>query len=173
MKNLNFISKIDMQLFRKKISGTKPLLQDKIKPYFIKNKKKIKISFKEKKLKKFYFSDIFEPIIHYKKGFMLNSKLNINYKYLKKIIHKNYKYKLFIDLHGKSKLEAKKKLENLISKCIKKKICCICIIHGNGQQILKKKIPYWLVQHPNFLGLYKSHKIFGGNGSLLLIIKVK
>lgn len=75
-----------------------------------------------------------------------------------------------LDLHGARAKDAKLDIIQAIFVAKKRQWPCINIIHGHGNGILKKKIPNWLVQHPDVAGFVQAPRAYSGRAGLLVLI---
>lgn len=78
---------------------------------------------------------------------------------------------LILDLHGMNAQNAKHEIAALIYEAHKKHLHCVCIVHGLGAGVLKRKVPSWLVQHPFIMGFHQAPLEWGGSGALLALIQ--
>jgi DNA-nicking Smr family endonuclease len=78
---------------------------------------------------------------------------------------------LVLDLHGLSAESSKHEIAALIYEAQRKHFACVCIVHGIGAGILKRKVPSWLVQHPFVLGFHQAPLEWGGKGAILVLVK--
>jgi DNA-nicking Smr family endonuclease len=84
----------------------------------------------------------------------------------------DFEPELILDLHGYNKEDAKLELAGLIERSQKEHIRCVCVVHGLGEFIVKKKVPHYLVQHPAVVAFHQATKETGGRGALLVLIEV-
>lgn len=89
---------------------------------------------------------------------------------LKKLKMGFYPPDIEIDLHGLNAKQAKEELIAVIHEAKKRHLPCINFIHGHGNGVLKRKLPNWLVQHPDVGGFIQSPKAFGGSAGLLVLV---
>ena len=162
----------DIQLFRNAIAGAKPLAQDKIPPGRPARNKKtaVKTSTEPDLRHLFYFSDEFE-------GYQADGTV-IRYVQPGEDPHlaKNLKRGEFqpgvvLDLHGLSQQQAKQELAGLLAYCQQEHINCACIVHGKGSGILARKVPNWLIQHPNVRAFHTAPTHWGRDGAVLVLLK--
>ncbi len=77
-----------------------------------------------------------------------------------------------LDLHGLSQQQAKTELAGLLAYCQQQQFNCACVVHGKGLGILARKVPNWLIQHPNVRAFHTAPKSWGKHGALLLLLKI-
>ena len=174
MKFKDALSKQEKQLFKDAIGKVKPLVQDTIHPVKKSSKSKNQIT-KEKSKKdhaEFHFSDEFEPNLN-KSGPMQYVRDDVDSYEAKNLRRGIYAPDLILDLHGLDQQTAKRELAALLNACQKEHAQCICIVHGIGSKILKRKVPHWLVQHPDVMAFHQAPLEWGGNGALLALIELK
>lgn len=168
--------------FADAMQGVTPLEQDKIhfqrtiskqnKPSESNNlaidRKKRNISDKKPS---FYFSDEYEPLINF--DATLSFVQPGAPSYYAKILRKgNIAPDVVLDLHGYNKEQAKQDIALLIDSCITNHTPCACIVHGVGGGVLKRKVPHYLMQHPNILAFHQAPLEWGGQGAVLLLIDI-
>jgi DNA-nicking Smr family endonuclease len=78
---------------------------------------------------------------------------------------------LLLDLHGLNTEAAKQEIAALLFEAHRKHYSCVCIMHGIGTGTLKRKVPSWLIQHPNVTGFHQATLEWGGNSAILVLIK--
>lgn len=169
-KNTNLTDE-DIALFKQALGNARQLEQDKIhpKPPVSKNKKQQLIIKRERQLADFYFSDEFEPKLP-ENGPMSFVREGCSSFLTKQLRRGDFYPDLILDLHGMTKADAKVEIASLIEACKKQHIRCACIMHGLGEHILKKKIPHWLVQHPDIQAFHQAPLEWGGNAALLVLV---
>ncbi|MBV2127659.1 endonuclease SmrB [Arsukibacterium indicum] len=167
------LSAADSDLFRQSVSGARPLLQDKIAPVSVTSKKKARPSadLPANKQDLFFFSDGYE-------GFISDGSL-LSYvqpgddpRLAGRLKRAEYQPQVVLDLHGLTQLEAKYELAGLLAYCQQQQFNCACVVHGKGLGILARKVPNWLIQHPNVRAFHTAPKSWGKHGALLLLLKI-
>jgi DNA-nicking Smr family endonuclease len=164
----------DRQLFRESITGARPIAQDKIPPVVIPRKRKSRTDVSSRQVDEnlFYFSDEFEGYIA--QGINLSWTQSGDDPHLTGRLRRGeFEPQVVLDLHGLTTAQAKNELAGLLAYCEKQHINCACVIHGKGLGILAKKVPNWLIQHPNVRAFHTAPKSWGKHGSVLLLLKVQ
>ena len=77
-----------------------------------------------------------------------------------------------LDLHGLRVDEAREALGQFIRQSHRNGLRCVRVVHGKGLGILAKKVPNWLIQHPNVRAFHTAPKSWGKHGALLLLLKL-
>lgn len=171
----------DISLFKHTISKlkgtTQPLVQDKIHlsaqaRKYKDQQKSLNHPLHPKKLAaEFFFSDEYEA--------QLNQSGPVSYtqknqpSYLSKQLRRgDFSPEITLDLHGFTKEATKRELAEFLAYCYQSHLYCACIIHGKGQQILKQKVPHYLVQHPKVLAFHQAPQKYGGKHGILLLIDI-
>ncbi|MEW6983334.1 endonuclease SmrB [Colwelliaceae bacterium 6471] len=174
MKFKDALTQQDKQLFKQSIGKVKPIVQDTIHP--VKRSSKPQSTTLQQKTAKqhaqFHFSDEFEPDLN-QKGPMKYVRADVDSFEAKNLRRGHYAPDLILDLHGLDQHGAKKEIAALIYACQKEHAQCVCIVHGIGGHVLKKKVPHWLVQHPDVMAFHQAPLEWGGNGALLVLIELK
>nr|WP_269472403.1 endonuclease SmrB [Candidatus Erwinia haradaeae] len=119
----------------------------------------------------YYFSDEFQPLIT-NEGMLRYIRHGVNHYELKKLYRGDYTPEIVLDLHGLTQIQAKKELGALIATCRQNHLYCTRILHGHGKNILKKRMPFWLAQHPLVLAFHQAPRQFGGDAALLVLIEL-
>jgi DNA-nicking Smr family endonuclease len=91
---------------------------------------------------------------------------------LKKLSMGYFPPEIEIDLHGQTGKQAKAEILAVIFEAKKRHFACIGIIHGHGNGTLKRKVPNWLVQHPDVAGFIQAPREYGGKAGLLVLIGI-
>jgi DNA-nicking Smr family endonuclease len=91
---------------------------------------------------------------------------------LKKLSIGYFPPEIEIDLHGQTGKQAKAEILAVIFEAKKRHFACIGIIHGHGNGTLKRKVPNWLVQHPDVAGFVQAPRAYGGKAGLLVLIGI-
>jgi DNA-nicking Smr family endonuclease len=179
MQNKNTISQQgvtaeDSQLFRQSIAGAKPISQDKIPPVAAvsKQKRRADVSATPQTSDLFYFSDQYEGYLH-QGGSHSFVQAGDDAHLSGRLKRGEFQPQVILDLHGLTSAEAKVELAGLLAYCEQKHLNCACVVHGKGLGILAKKVPNWLIQHPNVRAFHTAPKSWGKHGALLLLLKVK
>jgi DNA-nicking Smr family endonuclease len=164
----------DSLLFRQSITGARPIAQDKIPPVAAPRKQKSRtdVLTKPRDENLFYFSDEFEGYIA--DGISLNWVRAGDDPHLTGRLRRGeFQPHVVLDLHGMTTREAKAELAGLLHYCEKQQINCACVVHGKGLGILAKKVPNWLIQHPNVRAFHTAPKSWGKHGALLLLLSIE
>lgn len=164
----------DLALFKDALNGVRPLEQDKIRlqPPRIKQKRpnvgQINQGISQQG---YYFSDEYSPLLP-EDGPMQWRTEDTEPNELKKLRKGQYAPEIFLDLHGLTQKQAKLEIAALLYACLKQRISVACIMHGHGQNILKKRVPQWLAQHPDIACFSQAPRQWGGSSALLTLIKL-
>lgn len=175
------LSEDDIALFREAAQGTAPIEQDKRPPEPPKvaalkrrsnrdsssHPKDIAAASREASQ---YFSDGFEA--HFGDGTMQFTAEGESSYLTKQLRRGDYTPELLLDLHGMTLATARQELAALLIACEKERIDCCCIMHGHGSGKLKQQIPHWLVQHPLIRAFHQAPREWGGDASLLVLLRV-
>jgi DNA-nicking Smr family endonuclease len=117
-----------------------------------------------------YFSDGFEA--HFSEGAMQFTAEGESTYLTKQLRRGDYTPELLLDLHGMTLATARQELASLLIACEKERIDCCCIMHGHGSGKLKQQVPHWLVQHPLVRAFHQAPREWGGDASLLVLLRV-
>ncbi|TKB43456.1 endonuclease SmrB [Thalassotalea mangrovi] len=170
MKPKTSLNPEELELFAQAIGSVKPLSQDKVNlkqpSPAQKSKQRQRLTFEKQQ---FHFSDEFEPQLP-SSGPMKYVRQDADSFEAKLLRRGEYTPELILDLHGLKQQESKQEIAALLASCVKQHIKCACIIHGIGNQVLKTKVPHWLVQHPSVVAFHQAPLEWGGMGALLVLI---
>ena len=162
----------DVHLFRDAVAGARPMPQDKIPPARIRSKQKSSapLASVPDESHLFWFSDAFE-------GYQAQGS-TISYAQPGEDPHLPRRLKrgeftpaVLLDLHGLSQQDAKIELAGMLHYCQQNHHNCACVVHGKGSGILAKRVPNWLIQHPNVRAFHTAPTHWGRDGALLLLLK--
>lgn len=170
--------------FAEQMQGVKPLKQDKIHfgKALSKQNRVLASNIKEDDRKKvdkddklatarFHFSEEYEPLIDFDQT--LSYVRQDQPSYLAKLLRRGeLQPDIVLDLHGYNKETAKRDLADLITTCKTEQVLCACVVHGVGGGILKKKVPHYLLQHPDVLALHQAPLEWGGQGAILIVVDI-
>lgn len=177
--------RLDFVDFAKEMAGVKKLDQHSV--HFHQPKKKptqiqpqsvptrYSANVKEKETaraaQRFHFSDQYEPYIDENETL---SFVREGYpSYLTKVLRRgDIAPDLILDLHGYTKQQAQVDLADLIQDCIDQHIPCACVVHGVSGGVLKRKVPHYLMQHPDVLAFHQAPLEWGGQGAVVLIVNL-
>ncbi|WP_333608668.1 endonuclease SmrB [Arsukibacterium sp.] len=167
------LSTEDSELFRQSVTGARPLMQDKIAPVSKASnpKARLKPNLVQNEPDLFFFSDGYE-------GFV-SATATLSYvqpgddpHLAGRLKRAEYQPQVVLDLHGLTQMQAKTELAGLLAYCQQQQFNCACVVHGKGLGILARKVPNWLIQHPNVRAFHTAPKSWGKHGALLLLLKV-
>lgn len=109
--------------------------------------------------------------------FLSFSRPGIQTRLLEKLRQGQITPQLELDLHGLTVVYAEETLNIFLNECRKRKLRCICIIHGkgnrsnNGQSILKCKVNYWLRCYNDVLAFTSAPRWDGGSGAVYVLLR--
>lgn len=160
-------------LFRDSVAGARPLEQDKIPPVVRRSKqKRLPTAAAELSAQKlFFFSDEYEAITD-TSGSLSYVQQGDDPMLAGRLRRGELEPQVVLDLHGMTASEAKTQLAGLLDYCQQQQFNCACVVHGKGLGILARKVPNWLVQHPNVRAFHTAPKTWGKHGALLLLLKI-
>ncbi len=166
------LSDEDSQLFRDSIAGARPMAQDKITLSVPRSKQKtaIKTSESQRPVSLFYFSDQYEGYQH-DGGVVSYVQPGEDPHLAKNLKRGEFQPGVVLDLHGLSQQQAKEELAGLLDYCQQEHLNCACIVHGKGSGLLARKVPNWLIQHPNVRAFHTAPTHWGRDGALLVLLK--
>lgn len=163
----------DLALFRDFVAGTRPLEQDKIAPVAKRSKqKRATVSSNSATAEKlFFFSDEFE-VFSEPQGSLSYVQSGDDPHLAGRLRRGELEPQVILDLHGMTVQQAKTELAGLLHYCEQQQLNCACVVHGKGLGILARKVPNWLIQHPNVRAFHTAPRSWGKHGALLLLLKI-
>lgn len=167
------LSPEESQLFRDLVADASPLVQDKkwhhSTPVTPKTKAKALIPANEQAL--FYFSDQYEGYVagDGAQSYVAPGEDPLLARALKR---GQIQPQVTLDLHGMTQQQAKLELAALLHWCEQQHLHCACVVHGKGLGILARKVPNWLIQHPNVRAFHTAPRSWGRDGALLLLLSL-
>lgn len=169
----NSLTDEEKALFQQSVGKIKTIVQDKV---VLKKKTTTQKSSVTKDSKKqfaeFNFSDEFEPLLS-QQGPLKYVRDDVSSFEIKNLRRGTYQPDLILDLHGLTQQQAKQELSSLLYACQKEHAQCLCVVHGIGNKILKRKVPHWLVQHPDVMAFHQAPLEWGGDGAVLVLMEIK
>lgn len=173
MNNSNPVSEDEQALFREAVRGVRPLRQDTIRPQITGIKqKRARLEQAGIDEQQHYFSDSFEPLLD-SEGPTRFVRQDVSKYELKKLRRGDYAPEILLDLHGLDQRQAKLELAALLDACLRQHCRCASVMHGFGKQILKRKVPLWLAQHPHVMAFHQAPRIWGGEAALLILMELQ
>lgn len=173
MSSKKTLSNEEKALFQQSVGKIKTIVQDKV---VLKKKSSIQKSLgttnNKKQFAEFNFSDEFEPLLN-QQGPLKYVRDDVDSFEAKNLRRGQYQPDLILDLHGLTQQQAKQELSSLLYACQKEHAQCLCIVHGIGNRILKRKVPHWLVQHPDVMAFHQAPLEWGGDGAVLVLMELK
>jgi DNA-nicking Smr family endonuclease len=160
-------------LFRDAVEGITPLTQDRAEiPPTPPSANKIFAKRKAAEVQRSAaidpFSDIYQPLLP--EGTMGWVADGAEPYLAKQLRRGDYAPELTLDLHGYTKIEAKRDLAAAIQLALHDNLTCVCVIHGVGNGVLRQQVPMWLAQHPRVRAFHQAPLEWGGHGALLVIV---
>ena len=167
------LSAEDSDLFRQSVTGARPLLQDKIVPVSKASKKKARpgLNMPDNEQNLFFFSDGYEGFVS-DGGSLSYVQPGDDPRLAGRLKRAEFQPQVVLDLHGLTQQQAKTELAGLLAYCQQQQFNCACVVHGKGLGILARKVPNWLIQHPNVRAFHTAPKSWGKHGALLLLLKI-
>lgn len=162
----------DQALFKAAVQGVRKIKQDTISPHRAPVKVKPQRQMVRKDRAEAHpFSDVYEPYLDQEGPTRYREPATSAYE-LKKLRRGDYQPEFFLDLHGLTQDQAKDELSALLLAAKRQHVECVSIMHGHGKNILKQRLPMWLVQHPQVLAFHQATRALGGDAALLVLLKV-
>jgi len=103
----------------------------------------------------------------------------IQQRTLKKLRRGEFSIEAELDLHGRTKLEAREAIIEFLYFCHSHSLRCVRIIHGKGhgslgkRPILKQYVNHWLRQRDDILAFCSARQVDGGTGAIYVLLRRK
>jgi len=166
----------DRQIFRDAVGDVRPLSTDK---HHLKPAKKTA----RKQRRSSWIND---PPPHYESLQMDEVGMNqavayigpgLQKKVLRKLRQGFFDIDAELDLHGLNAHQARHRLSEFLTHCVRAGLRCVHVIHGKGYRspdnrpVLKNKLNLWLRQHDDVLAFCSSSPDDGGTGAVYVLLR--
>ena len=176
------MSQDDFDLFKKELSGVKPIKNDRVNLHKPNNEPSIsQLARKEAALGRkpnhdpnYLSTDFIEPVepnswLEYKSS-------GVQDGVYKKLRLGKYDIQAHTDLHRLTVKEARDEVFYFIKGCVKRGKRTVLITHGKGersqpQAVLKSHVNHWLQQHDLVMAFHSAQQMHGGLGSVYVLLK--
>ena len=169
----------DAKLFRKAVSGTKPLrTKNRAAEQSSKPKPKARFSRADESaaMRESLEADIGDIERH--SGDSLHfHRPYVGRRTMRKLARGRFSVQAEIDLHGMTTGEAKPRLADFIENCAHDGKLCVRVVHGKGLgsghrgPVLKHKVNRWLRQWDTVLAFVSTRQVDGGTGALYVLLQ--
>jgi len=173
------LSEEDDDLFRREMSGAKPLRSGervpapKIKP---KPKARFSRADEERALQETLEADI-DTMEAGNAESMRFHRQSVGRRTMRKLARGKYAVQAEIDLHGMTIAEAKPRLADFIDYSVKQKLTCVRVVHGKGLgsghrgPVLRNKVNHWLRKWDTVLAFVSARQVDGGTGAVYVLLQ--
>lgn len=169
----------DSDLFRRAVSGAKPLRSDSRAPAPAKKPRpKARFSRADRKnvLHESMQADI-DTMQHDSAESLRFHRAPVGRRTMRKLARGNFSIQAEIDLHGMTVAEAKPRLAAFIESCASNGDLCVRVVHGKGLgsgdrgPVLKISVDRWLRQWDAVLAFVSARQVDGGTGAVYVLLK--
>ncbi len=111
-----------------------------------------------------------EPAVSFLRG-------SIGQDVLKKLRRNYWPVQDELDLHNKRREDAREAVGDFIQKAAKRRLRCVCVIHGRGlgsrggEPVLRSMVHSWLEQKDEVIAFCAADTTDGSHGALLVLLK--
>ncbi len=173
------LSEEERTLFRESVAGTRPLPQDKIKPYAHRSKPQPNQRLRDEQevIQSLLLSDPWEDEALPTGEESIFMRDGVAPTLMRRLRRGQYRIEAELDLHGKTRVEAREALAHFLATCIHHQQRCVRIIHGKGhgsinkQPVLKTHVNHWLQQRDEVLAFCSARPVDGGHGALYVLLR--
>jgi len=169
----------DNDLFRKAVSGAKPLrAEDRAGEATKKPRPKARFSRADERaaLQESLEVDIDDLQSHSGDGLRFH-RSHVGKRTLRKLSRGGFSVQAEIDLHGMTVAEAKPRLTDFIDGCVRDGKLCVRVVHGKGLgsgrrgPVLKQKVDRWLRRWNSVLAFVSTRQVDGGTGAIYVLLR--
>ena len=169
----------DDKLFRRAMSGAKPLRSDaRVEPKANKPKPKARFSRADEKeaLRESLNSDI-DTMEGSNSESMRFHRPSVGRRTMRKLARGGFSVRAEIDLHGMTVAEAKPRLTDFVENCARNGQLCIRVVHGKGLgsgnrgPVLKNSVNHWLRKWSSVLAFVSARQVDGGTGAVYVLLR--
>jgi len=181
MKKKTDISQKDRELFQESVSGTRKLNHEpRVSP--VKKRppaRPLQREQDERQVLDDMFSDPVDPADMEIGEELLFVHSSIPQRTFKKLRRGEFSNEAELDLHGRTKIEAREAIVEFLYFCHAHDLRCVRIIHGKGhgsqgkRPILKQYVNHWLRQRDDILAFCSARQADGGTGAIYVLLKRK
>ncbi len=181
MKKKGKISDQDHELFLQSVAGARKL---NIEPRVIAEKKRppprpLQQEKDNQQVLMDMLSDPVDPADMETGEELLFVRNGIPQRTLKKLRRGEFSIEAELDLHGRTKVEAREAIVEFLYFCHHHGLRCVRIIHGKGhgsqgkRPILKQYVNHWLRQRDDILAFSSARQVDGGTGAIYVLLRRK
>jgi len=169
----------DNDLFRKAVSGAKPLRAgDRVSEATKKPRPKARFSRADESaaLQESLEADIDDIQSQNGDGLRFH-RPHVGKRTLRKLSRGSFSVQAEIDLHGMTVAEAQPRLTDFIDNCVREGKLCVRVVHGKGLgsggrgPVLKQKVDRWLRRWDSVLAFVSTRQVDGGTGAIYVLLK--
>jgi len=173
------LSDDDDNLFRRAISGAKPLRTEvRVDTRANKPKPKARFSRADEKeaLRESLNSDI-DTMEGSNSESMRFHRPSVGRRTMRKLARGGFSVRAEIDLHGMTVAEAKPRLTDFVENCARNGQLCIRVVHGKGLgsgnrgPVLKNSVNHWLRKWSSVLAFVSARQVDGGTGAVYVLLR--
>jgi len=173
------LSDDDPDLFRRAMSGAKPLRTDErvARPQ---NKPKPKARFtradEKEALSQSMQADI-DTMERSNAESMRFCRDSVGRRTMRKLARGRFSVQAEIDLHGMTVAEARPRLTDFIDHCARQGLLCVRVVHGKGLgsghrgPVLKNSVNAWLRKWDTVLAFTSARQVDGGTGAVYVLLQ--
>ena len=173
------MSKDDLELFRRAMSGAKPLQSDeRVSPPGKKPRPRARFARADERaaLRESLEADL-DDLENDNADFLRFNRPSIGKRTMRRLARGNYSVQDEIDLHGMTQDEARERLKQFIDNCATAGKQCVRVVHGKGLgsglrgPVLKRSVNRWLRRWDSVLAFVSTPQVDGGTGAVYVLLK--
>jgi len=173
------LSDDDNDIFRRAMSGAKPLRSDE-RAANLQKKPSPKARFtradEKKALRESLEADI-DTMQNSNAESMRYHRESVGRRTMRKLARGRFSVQAEIDLHGMTVAEAKPRLSDFIENCARQGYLCVRVVHGKGLgsgqrgPVLKNSVNHWLRKWDSVLAFTTARQVDGGTGAIYVLLQ--
>jgi len=173
------LSDDDVNLFRRAISGAKPLgAGERVERPAKKPKPEARFSRADEKdaLRESMQADI-DTMESSNAESMRFQRQTVGRRTMRQLARGRFSVQAEIDLHGMTVSEAKPRLTDFIENCARQGLLCVRVVHGKGLgsgqrgPVLKNSVNHWLRKWDSVLAFVSARQVDGGTGAIYVLLE--
>ena len=170
--------KDDVNLFRKHVSGTRPVKQDRISPHRARRRPIPEQSRRDAAtVMERLMLDDYDPAEVETGEELLYARPGIQHAVMRKLRRGQYAVEAELDLHGLIVPQARAALDRFLRDTRSLGKRCVRVIHGKGRSsegkipVLKRKVDVWLRQRDDVIAFCSAIPRDGGTGAAYVLLR--
>ncbi len=173
------MSQDDSDIFRRAMSGAKPLVSEqRVSPFKRKPKPKARFSRADERaaLEESLHADA-DDLENDNVDYLRFHRPSVGHRMMRRLARGHYAVQDEIDLHGMTQHEAREHLHDFVNQASAAGRTCVRVVHGKGLgsglrgPVLKKSVNRWLRRWDSVLAFVSAPRVDGGTGAVYVLLR--